>query len=168
MKSKHDFDNIYESISGKCLQSFEICKRDASVLYVKADLALLYFSRQNYQKAGRIFSEICFNYSKIGWNHIDTMLIERYAICQRQLKTNQDLIQCYLHLVRFPDFLELEAYSFYLEQLKICSMNASSVYESLNCSIFSIGSIVLIDDIGLDGFIFAEVQIFNSMAKVIF
>ena len=84
LKSKTEFDDCYETLTQKCFRSFDRCKRPATVAYLKADLAMLHFIRQNYAKASDIFSEICFQYGNMGWNHIDTVLIERYAICQKQ------------------------------------------------------------------------------------
>jgi tetratricopeptide (TPR) repeat protein len=167
LKSKYEFDDAYEALSQKCFRCFEICNRESSVMYLKADLALLYFTRQNYQKAAEFFSQICFRYSELGWNHIDAMLIERYAICQRQLKDNKDLIQCYLHLVRFPDYLELETYNFYFDQLKLCCMNAPSIHETINCSLFSLGSISIMDNLGPGESVGVSLQLHNTMAKVL-
>lgn len=132
-------------------------------MYLKADLAFLYFIRQQYQKASEIFSQICFQYGEKGWNQIDSVLIERYAICQRQLKKEEDLIQCYLHLVCFPEYLALEKHDFYLEQLKKCCFQSPSNFKTINCSVFSITNLAIIDQLGSGQRIISTVHLNNHM-----
>lgn len=128
---------------------------------------LIFSIRQNYFKASSIFAEICFKYAEDGWNHIDTVLIERYAICQRQLKQNFNLVSCYLHLVRFPLYLELESHSFYLEQLSLCSVHSVENVTVSNSSLFSLGNIAMCDGLGIGENLDAIVQIENHLPTVI-
>jgi hypothetical protein len=114
---------------------------------LKADLAFLHFSRQNYAKASEIFGEICFTYSESGWNHIDTVLMERYSICQRQLGKNKDLIRCYLHLAQYPQHLILETAEFYLDQLINSCKVMNEPYKTQNNSMFQLKSMRVYDEL---------------------
>ncbi|KAJ3305631.1 hypothetical protein HDV03_001276 [Kappamyces sp. JEL0829] len=163
LRTKAEFDEQYESLTQKCFRSFERCKRPATVMYLKADLAFLYFIRQNYARASDFFGEICFLYGELGWNHIDTVLIERYAICQRQLKRSTNLIRCYLHLVRYPQHLELESHAFYLDQLKKYCVESPDPVTTTNCSLFEITNLQLTDRLGKDEPLSCSVHISNQM-----
>jgi hypothetical protein len=164
LKSKTEFDDCYESITQKCFRCFDRCKRPATVAYLKSDVAMLYFIRQNYSKASDLFAEICFSYGNSGWNHIDTVLIERYAICQRQLGRTNDLIRCYIHLVRFPHYLELESHQFYMNQLKdCCILNSGEIFIATDSPLFEIVHMHLIDNLKENGSLVTKIHLRNGL-----
>jgi hypothetical protein len=165
MKSKATFDAAYERISQKCFRSFEICQRPGTVSFLKADLAFLHFARQNYTKAAEIFEEICFKYSEHGWNHIDTVLIERYAISQRQLKRTKNLVRAYLHLVQFPTHLILETADHYLHQLKLSCQEVDIGYQARNNPLLEIIDLEVVDELNIGCPLRAEITIFSAIIK---
>jgi hypothetical protein len=165
MLSKTSFDAAYEKLSQKCFRSFEICKRPGTVSFLKADLAFLHFARQNYAKAAEIFEELCFKYAENGWNHIDTVLIERYSICQRQLNRTNNLVRSFLHLVQFPDYLILESVHYYLEQLKESAKEEDTPYLVKNSCLLKLISLTVVDELALDMPVKAELVICSTFPQ---
>ncbi|KAJ3321704.1 Kinesin-like protein kif3b [Boothiomyces sp. JEL0866] len=147
LSSKNSFDHEYQQLTLKCLRSFERCGRSNIEKYLKVDLALLYFTRQNFTKASEILSELCFKFPY--WTLIDTFLIERYIICQKQLKKNTNLLHCYLHLLQNPQALQLENSMFYMNELINCFNNLTETTNVENSRLFSISHIKIHDS--LDG-----------------
>ncbi|KAI8893289.1 hypothetical protein BC833DRAFT_625023 [Globomyces pollinis-pini] len=167
LKSKVSFDHIYEDLTNKCFRSFEICKRPATVAFLKADLAFLYFARQNYQKASDIFKQICFQYSRSGWNQIDSMLIERYAICQRQLHIDENLLESYLHLIIHPSDLTLESPLFYMDQLVLVAYRYFEPFVQFNSSLLSVRNVSVKDELAYGVDLIAQVDVISLFPKEI-
>ncbi|KAJ3273827.1 Kinesin-like protein kif3b [Terramyces sp. JEL0728] len=139
LSTKNTFDQEYQQLTVKCLRSFERCGRPNIEKYLKVDLALLYFTRQNFTKASEILSELCFKFPH--WTLIDTFLIERYIICQKQLKKNSNLLQCYLHLLQHPQVLQLENSMFYMKELINCFKDLTEITSVEKSRLFAISHI---------------------------
>ncbi len=113
-----------------------------------------------------MFQEICFKYGGNGWNYIESALLERYAICLRQLKQTDCLVKCYLHLVRFPKYLELETHHFYLEQLKSYCLNASVPITTVDSPLFHFHSGFFRDDLQPDAVTELVAHLQNTLPTV--
>ena len=124
--------------------------------------------RQNYMKASHILKQVCFNFSKNGWKRIDSMLMERYAICQKSLGRTEDLLECYVNLLLEPSYLSLEEPSFYLSELIKCCQISKEFFKTYNQPIFKFSTFLITDSMEEFGDIYILLDIKSFLPEVCF
>ncbi|KAJ1546844.1 hypothetical protein HK096_004628, partial [Nowakowskiella sp. JEL0078] len=159
------FDDLYLKVTNRAVKSFEASNRHRSMWLLKGDIALLHFTRFQYAAAAEMWETMCFKYSANGWNSIDAMILEKLAVCQKNLNQTTKYIQSLLFLISNSELFSRGQVESWVDELSVAIPHMEDRIDTDTKPIFQTMVIDLINKLGDDDGLVVEVDINSFMPK---
>ncbi|KAI8814522.1 trafficking protein particle complex subunit 10 [Cladochytrium replicatum] len=168
LKSVQDFDNLYLRITGAAVKGFEASRRQRTSWLLKSEIALLHYTRGQYELAAELWSTMSFKYAENGWSSIDAVLLEKLAECQKHVGPVSEYIQSLHFLVSNPSSqFSLPRIAHWADELESAVQKLDTAMTIERTQLFSVDMSTLINKIGDDDDLVAIVQVSTILPKEI-
>eukprot|EP00842_Homolaphlyctis_polyrhiza_P006352 jgi/Hompol1/6718/HPOL_002317-RA len=165
LESPDAYGELYQRISNLAARGFEASGRVRSALALQSDLAFWHFSRQNYEMAAQVWGKVAFKHANSEWHHIETVVIERLAICQRELGQHRQLVESCLYLAMYPQLVTEGKAEYFVDELHRAAVAMSEPIHRHGSELFVISIVSVVNQLGDDDDVIAAVNIKSVLAK---
>ncbi|KAK9460560.1 trafficking protein particle complex subunit 10, partial [Lipomyces oligophaga] len=164
LEAQDSFMKTYMDITTSVLANFELADRTRSVDKLRAQMALIQYSNQNYKEATEYLSSLPQLYSHQGWDTIATNLFVMYSKCLYHINQRENYLKVALQILSNPakSANEQDLTEICNRSLDICRGLDSEVFVGLE-SLFptTVGDRIVLSRDKEDAFYF-DVHFFNS------